>query len=340
MVRTLASVLGAALWACAGLAAPAAAQFGPPPIPPELQGLPTTYDPGDYATAWEQYEARRAAAGGGTEHTAETLPDWSGIWENAPNSGFSMRPGERFLGRGLATETTMKLTPRYAAEHEMRMRWGEEGRDFDPLTYCLPAGFPRWLVEPFLREFLPTPSRTLLMNEMMNETRRVYTDGRGHIPEDFAFPMWEGDSIGFWDGPTLVIHTNNLRADLYQREQPAHSDKVETVEEWTKIRDGLMEVKVSIYDPEALLEPHHSVRYYHTLDDQDGALRVGHWSCEENQPVVRDAQGGSTFGALPGQEGTPNLSDPETWLAFEEADEEGLITEYEARAAGGSSGDE
>jgi hypothetical protein len=326
-MRRFAAVATVGLLACAGLGAPAAAQFGPPPIPEEYRDLPTTYDPGAFATAQEHYEVRRAAAGGGTAHTAETIPDWSGIWENAPNSGFSIRPGERFLGRGMATETTMKLTPRYAAEHEMRMRWGEEGRDFDPLSFCLPAGFPRWLSEPFLREFLPTPGRTLLMNEMMSEVRRVYTDGRGHVPANFAYPLWLGDSIGFWDGPTLVIHTNNLKANLYQREQPAHSDKVETVEEWTEIRDGLLEVKVSIYDPEALTEPHHSIRYYHQLDDQDGAIRVGYWSCEENQPVVRTGDGGTTFGVLPNDASAPDLTDAETWLAFEEAEEAGLIEE-------------
>jgi hypothetical protein len=297
------------------------------------------HDPGAFDTACDQYQARLAAAGGGTTHTFETIPDWSGIWENAPGTGFSPRPGERFLGRGMATETSMKLTPLYAAEHEQRMRWGEQGRDFDPITWCLPTGFPRWLSEPFIKEYLPTPDRTLLMNEMNNETRRIYTDGRGHVPEEFAYPLWFGDSIGFWDGPTLVIHTNNLKANLYQREQPAHSDKIETVEEWTEIREGLMEVKVSIYDPEALLEPHHLIRYYRTIDDQGGALRMNHWSCAENQPVVRTSDGGSTFGVLPGQEDAPDLTDAETWLAFEEAAEAGLVGEFEQRAANGS-GDE
>jgi hypothetical protein len=332
-----ASAATAALAACLVGAAPAAAQFGP--VPPEYASLPNTWNPGTFATAREQYDARKAAANGGTRHTSETLPDWSGVWENAPGSGFSMRPGERMIGRGFATETSMKLTPRYAAEHEMRMRWGEEGRDFDPLSYCLPAGFPRWLVEPFLKEYIPTPDRTLLINEMMSEVRRVYTDGRDHIPADYAFPLWEGDSIGFWDGETLVVHTNNLKANLYQREQPAHSDKVETVEEWTMIRDGLMELKISIYDPEALLEPHHSIRYYRRIDDQNGGVRIGYWSCEENQPVVRGADGGSTFGGIPGQENAgPNLNDPETWLAFDEAREAGLLDGIEDPASSG--GDE
>ncbi len=338
MSKLTALAVGVALAAAGAQAAPAAAQFGP--VPPEYADLPNTYDPGDYETAWEHYQARLAEADGGTRHAWETIPDWSGLWENAPGSSFALRPGERPNGRGFATETTMKLTPLYAAEHEMRMRQGERGEDFDPITWCLPAGFPRWLVEPFLKEFLATPDRALLMNEMNNEVRRIYTDGRGHIPEEFAYPMWFGDSIGFWDGPTLVIHTNNIKANLYQREQPAHSDQLETVEEWTEIRDGLMEVKISLYDPEALLEPHHSIRYYRNIDDQDGALRVLHWSCAENQPVVRTAEGGSTFGVLPGQEEQLDLTDPETWLYFDEAREAGVAAEFEARAHEGPSGED
>ncbi len=303
------------------IASPALAQFGAPPT------LETTWDPGQYDSAWAQYQARFEAAGG--ESDEDNLPDWSGIWEQASGQGFyfSLRPGEQMSGRGFATTTTMKLTPRYAAEHEMRIRQGEAGNDFDPLTYCLPAGMPRWLVEPFMREFYPMPDKTLLINEMMNEVRRIYTDGRGHISEDFAYPLWEGDSIGFWDDGTLVIHTNNMKHNLLQREQPAISEEAELYEEWTMLDDGLMQVKASLYDSEALLEPHHFIRWYQKVDDMGGDLRLAQWSCAENQPVVRTAEGGSDFGALPGQDGATDLTDPETWLMFDEAAEEGLIEE-------------
>jgi hypothetical protein len=313
----------------------AAANPGEPP-PFDPAAMPTTWDPGDFAAAEEQYQARLDAAGGGMQHTAESAPDWSGLWENAPGSSFSLRPGEEPTGRGFSTATTMRLTPLYAAEHEYRIRKGEAGEDFDPLTYCLPSGFPRWLVEPFMKEFVATPDQVWLMNEAGAEVRRIYTDGRGHIPAEFAYPMWFGDSIGFWDGDTLVIHTNNIKANLLQREQPAISDRAETVEEWTEISEGIMEVKGSLYDPEALLEPFHFVRYYRQVPNPDRALRIIHWSCAENQPVVRTAQGGSDFGALPGTEEQVDLTDPEVWLGFEEARELGLVEEFEARAAAGA----
>ena len=93
---------------------------------------------------------------------------------------------------------------------------------------------PRWIVEPFLKEFVVTPGQTWLINEMQNEIRRVYTDGRDHPSEADAYPLWEGDSIGFWDGDKLVIHTSQMRAGQYQRIQPFYTEQVETVEIWEK----------------------------------------------------------------------------------------------------------
>ena len=340
MKHALAAIsAGAFLIGCATMDDASSMRADPPgEVEFDPESVPYVYDPGDYDTAWEHYQARLAEAGGGDQHTDRTIPDWSGVWQNAPGSGFSLRPGEEFAGRGFSTVTTMQLTPLFAAEHEMRIRQAEAGNDFDPITWCLPSGFPRWMVEPFLKEFVAAPDRTLLMNEMNNETRRIYTDGRGHISEDYAFPMWFGDSIGFWDGDTLVIHTNNIKSNLLQREQPALSNSAETVEEWTEIRDGVMEVKVTVYDPEALLAPHSAIRYYTTIDDQEGDLRVLHWSCTENQPVVRTPEGGSDFAILPSNENYLDLTDPESWLMFEEARDAGLVDEFEERAASG--GDE
>ena len=54
------------------------------------------------------------------------------------------------------------------------------------------------------------PDQTYLINEMMNDIRRIYTDGRDHGPKEDRYPLYNGDSIGFWDGDKLVIHTNQL----------------------------------------------------------------------------------------------------------------------------------
>ena len=124
---------------------------------------------------------------------------------------------------------------------------------------------PRWMVEPFLREWVVTPQETYLVNEMQNEMRRVYTDGRDHPSAADAYPLWEGDSIGFWDGDKLVIHTAQMRAGQYQRIQPYYTEQVETVEIWQKTDADTMAVDIWSFDPPALAEPWYTKQVYKTL---------------------------------------------------------------------------
>ena len=245
-----------------------------------------------YPTSWDEYQALKAAAHGGTHMTWDKLPDWTGLWSEG--DGFNIDPDQK--GR----YATAPLSPEYKARYEKKLADVDKGIQWDPLSSCLPAGYPRWLVEPFLREFILRPEEAWLLTEQNAEIRRVYADGRGHVPEDEAYPLWEGDSIGFWDGDTLVVHTNNLMAGQYQRIQPDHSDKVTTVERWRKIDPDTIEVKVSIYDPEALTRPWYVRHIYKRVTTPN--LRINHWSCEENNNVVKATSGTTDF-VLPGEAG-------------------------------------
>ena len=64
----------------------------------------------------------------------------------------------------------------------------KKGIEWDPISTCAPPGHPRWLTEPFLREFIVTPDQTWLINEMVNDIRRIYTDGRDHVARGRSLP--------------------------------------------------------------------------------------------------------------------------------------------------------
>jgi hypothetical protein len=171
----------------------------------------------------------------------------------------------------------------------------KNGLEWDPISTCAPPGHPRWLTEPFLREFIVTPEQTWLVNEMVNDIRRIYTDGRDHVPAADRYPLYNGDSIGFWDGDHLVIHTNQLRAGIYQRAHPEYTDQVETVEVWYKVDPKTLRANVWVYDPPALAEPWVTRQSYLKLDDPDKGLRIRYWNCGENQNnSVFQTQDGST----------------------------------------------
>ena len=283
----------AAVLACvAGLAPAALAQ----PAKPSAWRYDRTY-----ATSWDEYQAMLAEAHGGAKMTWRRLPDWTGLWEHA--GGFHFDSAQK------GPKATASLTPAYQKMYDKKLADIARGIQWDPLSACLPAGYPRWLLEPFLREYILRPEEAWLLTEQNAEIRRIYTAGQGHVPADEAYPLWEGDSIGFWDGDTLVIHTNNLKAGEYQRDQPDFSDQATTVERMRKIGPDTIEDIVDVYDPLSLQKPWHVRQVYRRV--KTPGLRINHWSCEENNNTVQTANG-STDIVLPGEKGyrDPNALAP------------------------------
>ena len=243
-----------------------------------------------HKTAWDLYQTLKAEAKGGQRLTAAMLPDWSGVYSRPANRGFAFDPD---TPEGVAT--TAKLTPEFQAKLAKRAADKERGIEWDPISTCAPPGHPRWLTEPFLREFVPTPGQTLLINEMVNDIRRVYTDGRDHVPAEDRYPLYNGDSIGFWDGPSLVVHTNQLQGGIYQRQDPDYTEQVETVEIWRKADDQTIIADVWVYDPPALVEPWYVQQRYGKLSDPDRSLRIRYWNCAENENnAVQQTEDGTT----------------------------------------------
>jgi hypothetical protein len=245
-----------------------------------------------YKTAADLYQALRDEAKGGQRLAWNGLPDWSGVYSRSPVNGFAFDPDQPPGGL-----PTASLTPEYRERMMKRIEAVERGIEWDPISTCAPPGHPRWLTEPFLREFIVTPDQTWLVNEMVNDIRRIYTDGREHVPAEDRYPLYNGDSIGFWDGPKLVIHTNQLQAGIYQRSHPDYTEQVETVEIWRKADDATVGADVWVYDPPALVEPWVTKQAYTKLSDPDRSLRIRYWHCGENQnnAVYQTEQGSTQF---------------------------------------------
>jgi hypothetical protein len=245
-----------------------------------------------YKTAWDLYGALKKQANGAKPLTWQNMPDWSGLWTKTPSEGANFDPDQPRGGL-----PTAKLKPEARARMMKRVEDAAKGIEYDPISDCSPPGFPRWLGIPFLREFIVRPEQTWLTSETVNNVRRIYTDGRDHIPQDDRYPLPYGDSIGFWDGQKLVIHTNQIKGAIYTRSHPDYSDETETVEIWQKISPTVIEAKVWVYDPPNLLEPWYVRHTYTQLPNADKQVRIRYWDCNENKnnAVVQTKEGGSTF---------------------------------------------
>ena len=228
-----------------------------------------------HKSAWDLYTTLKKAAGGGKVNPPfAQLPDWSGLWTSAGGGSFF----------GAAPGGAM---PQLTAPAAVMLKQGAEleakGISYDEnLSECGPPGYPRWLVIPFMREFVVRPEETWLSSETVNNVRRIYTDGRDHLADADRFPTYYGDSVGFWDGNKLVVHTTMLMARSMGRGQPNQSEQMETVEIWNTLDAKTISTDVWIYDPALFTEPWYVNRRYTRVDNADKTLRMNYWHCGEN----------------------------------------------------------
>ena len=268
-----------------------------------------------YQPSYQVYLQMKARAHGGTLYTRATygrMPDWSGLWTRDYSQATKAGASPSGVVLNALGPDAGDLTPRYRAAFAEKLRQVAAGNEWDQLSDCLPAAFPRWLSEPFLREFIVTPDETWWINEQESEARRIYTDARGHVPEDAAHPLWDGDSIGFWDGQTLVVHTIRVIHGQYQRSEPDYSYQTSTVERIRMVNHDTIEDELTVWDPKGLLKPWHVVMRYKRVTDP--GVRIDMWSCESNNNVIRSSTGGSQF-ILPGESVTITRAyrDPDTF---------------------------
>jgi hypothetical protein len=121
----------------------------------------------------------------------------------------------------------------------------------DPEARCLPPGIPRMNQTPFPFQIYQLPDRMIFIYEGGTHIWRVvYTDGRPH-PKD-PNPSFMGDSVGHWEGDTLVIDVVgfNDKTWLDQDGHP-HTDALHLIERYTRTDEMTLHYEAIIDDPKA-----------------------------------------------------------------------------------------
>ena len=279
---------------------------------PSVVGMPWTEQGADWAekkaglqalgeqfeTSQALYDKLKADANGGTALTWSQLGqpayDWSGVYTRS-KGGLQFDPA---LPPTVGPASAQLTAEGQKVVDDKLAHIKATGGEYDPISDCRPPGTPRWFTEPFLHEFMIAPHQTLLINEMVNDVRRVYTDGRDHTAEEDAYASWNGDTVGFWDGDILVTHTKYLMSGQYQRGvQPNYSDQVTTVERWHKTDPKILQVDVWVFDPVNLAKPWYTRQSYTQLTNDDHLLRLRYWDCRENpnNAIIVTENGTSQF---------------------------------------------
>ena len=204
---------------------------------------------------------------------AQVKPEFSGVWmaftvENPDGGG----TGARFSAAGEA-----KLDAFLAQFHEIP----------EPGANCVGTGMPAVMLSlvSYPIEIAQTVSRLLMVAELETQVRRVFIDGRGH-PEN-AFPSGVGDSVGTWDGDTLVVDTTFLEEwplRPWPRSEDAHIVERMYLTKRGDIAarptgfvatlappesDDVLVVDITITDPAYYDGPQRRIAYYQRMTDAD-----------------------------------------------------------------------
>jgi hypothetical protein len=135
----------------------------------------------------------------------------------------------------------------------------------DPVYQCFPPGTPRIYFHPFPMEIIQTPGRVLILYEYDHYVRQIFTDGRGHR-EDLP-ASWMGDSIGRWEGDTLVVQSTNFNDKTWiDRRGVPHSDQLKVTERFRRSGEKALHLHLTIEDPVAFTEPWTAERFFELTD--------------------------------------------------------------------------
>jgi hypothetical protein len=124
---------------------------------------------------------------------------WNFITERS-NGGFEFRPYPKFK-------------PEAQKLFDMGVKANAEGKAFrDDTGQCFPPGMPKIMTRVWPLQFLQYPTVLIMIHGFENSVRWIYLDGRQHTEPDYLIKSYNGDSIGRWEGDTLVVDTIGFEA--------------------------------------------------------------------------------------------------------------------------------
>ena len=230
----------------------------------------------------------------------QSLPDWRGTWYlegpmlfAGPEHAFISRtPGtSKPFEHGVVPGSYFNGAP-YRAEFqklydERVAKALKEGVVQDPVDSCTtPHGMPRLMgAGPTAVEFLVTPKQTWIVWDFLNQTRRIYTDGRGHPGEDQKWPRTMGHSVGHWEAQTLVVDTVWMMPGIFDRTGAPHSDQLHLSERITRTDPHTLTVEMTLEDPVMFSAPWHVTRRFRKSSKKWDDVPGTYCTYEDRQPV-------------------------------------------------------
>ena len=125
---------------------------------------------------------------------------------------------------------------------------------YTPGSSCRPAGVTAFVLDGGPYFFVQTPTKVLIIQQGEQIARQIYLN----VPHSAnPKPTWFGESVGHYEGDTLVVDTIGMNARTFVDQfRTPHTDKLHVVERWRMIEEGKrLEVLITIEDPDTFNQP-------------------------------------------------------------------------------------
>ena len=151
---------------------------------------------------------------------------------------------------------------------------------------CQALGVPEFLLSPVQPlYFVQTPKEIVMIHQMDQQVRHVYLN----VPHSARVkPSWYGESVGHYEGETLVVDTLGLNERTWiDNYRTPHTDQLHTVERFHLIEGGkVLEVNVHVEDPGAFTTPWDTIQRFDRVEL--GPMLEA--PCAENNPNIGDLE--------------------------------------------------
>lgn len=229
---------------------------------------------------WLQTEPLAGQAGRSTykaPRASDGHPDLNGVWQTFSEANYDIEPhmaraamalrpgpygplpaapvlslgavGAVPPGMGIVDGGSIPYKPEaLAKKKENQDKWLER----DPEIKCYLPGVPRATYMPHPFQIFQSQKAIFIAYQYAGAARNIYLKDPGPAPTD----SWMGQSVGRWEGETLVVTvTGLLDQTWFDRSGNHHSDQLKVTERYTRTAPDHLQYEAMIEDPQTFTRP-------------------------------------------------------------------------------------
>ena len=244
--------------------------MGVPMQRPEAQGLRTELTDQEFAQKQAQ-AARQAAADSESVAASDSAPGigppsyWTERGKPTRQTSLIVDPPNGRLPA--LTSNAVKARKEARGGKGFPGEWRGEADSFEDLNIyyrCITRGLLGSVIPVVYNngnQILQEPGYVIFRNEMIHETRIIPLDGRPHLNSNIR--QYMGDSVGHWEGNTLVVETTNFtdkdaigsNGAGYPGDPGPHSAELKVIERFTRTGPKSLDYRITIDDPQTWVKP-------------------------------------------------------------------------------------